>query len=185
MIRFRGFMVIEMSKTPKQVPGRRPPLDVNTDQHAWLLAMQLWHFFEDGHRRVPAVSALFPDSHSRVDLRGQWPGIDDVHNLCTSKRPCEFGLDFGSLFCCFHLVGGADYYTSLSTDINLDLASITQDGWSIKPGDRSLDRRMQLYRLRVSRADDRGDKGSCRYASAGALTGRFHLAWRLRSFAHY
>ena len=61
-------------------------------------------------------------------------------------------------------------------DNNLDLASITQDGWSIKPGARSLDRRMQLYRLGVSCADDRGDKGSCRYASAGAMTGRFRLA---------
>ena len=61
-------------------------------------------------------------------------------------------------------------------DSNLDLASITRDGWVIKPGARSLDRRMQLYRFRVSCADDRGDKGSCRYASAGDLTGRFHLA---------
>ena len=87
MVRFHGFMVIEMSKTPNNVPGRRPPLDVNTDQHAWLLAMQLWHYFEDGHRHVPAASALFPDFHSRVDLRGRWPGVDDIQNLCTSSRP--------------------------------------------------------------------------------------------------
>ncbi|KAM0796165.1 hypothetical protein BDR22DRAFT_560120 [Usnea florida] len=152
-------MVMEMSKTPMNVPGRRPPLDVNTDQQAWLLAMQLWHPFEYGRRSIPAVSALFPDFQSRVNLRGQWQGVDDLQNLCTSRR-------------------------LWSHDNNLDLASITQDGWSVKPGGRSLDRRMQLYRLRVRCADDRGDKGSCRYASAGALTGRFHLAWRLRSFAH-
>ena len=81
MVRFRGFMVIERSRRQRNVLGRRPPLDVNTDQHAWLLAMQLWHFVEDGRRRVPAVSALFPDFHSIVDLGGQWQGVDDPQQL--------------------------------------------------------------------------------------------------------
>ena len=62
-----------------------PPLDVHTDQHAWLLAMQLLHFFADGRRRVQTVSALVPDVHSGVDLRGQWQGVDDLRNLCTSR----------------------------------------------------------------------------------------------------
>ena len=47
--------------------------------------MQLWHFFEDGRRRAPAVSALFPNFHSRLDLRGQWQVVDDLQNLCTSR----------------------------------------------------------------------------------------------------
>ena len=47
--------------------------------------MQLWHFFEDGRRHAPVVSALFPEFHSRVDLRGQRQGVDDLQSLYTSR----------------------------------------------------------------------------------------------------
>ena len=134
-------------------------------------------------RRCPPYSRIFT-TESIFVTSGKVSTTYGVSTPQEALEPCKFGLDLSSLFYCPCFVGNADYYTCLSTRNNLDLASITQDGWSIKPGARSLDRRMQLYRLRVSSADDRGDKGSCRYASAGALTGRFHFAWTLRSFAH-
>lgn len=96
-------MMIEISKTPNNVLRLPPPLDVHTDQHAKLLAVQLWHFFADGRRRV----VLIPGSS-----RQKWPVPKRLRRFLPSCQrlteslyleklweTCEFGLGFGGLFC--------------------------------------------------------------------------------------